>query len=123
MAISSTQLDTILEAWRMEHGFGECSQLAEDDKGQVGYSARPVVVGTLADEFNDAWAKLAGGNTREWRMEMALRGKVFGSDDPIELNLQRLHRFGIRMIEQEFRDHVEWARAYFCATLTYKRAA
>lgn len=124
MAITRGQLDTVLEAWRLEYGYGECSELLPDDIGAVGVSSRPVAIGTLADEFNAAWVKLSGGNTREWRMAMALKADVFaGKGDPITLILERLRAVGVRMIDQEFADHAEWARQHFCQVLTIKRAA
>lgn len=122
--ISESQLETVLEAWRLEYGYGECAELAADDIASVGFSSRKVAVGTLADEFNDAWNKLCGGTTPEWRMAMSLKADVFASPgDPMELILSRLRSIGIAMAEKEFADHARWARSYFRATLTITRAA
>lgn len=127
MGISRSQLETVLEVWRLEYGYGMCSELVIEDGVSLtsaSAAARRVAVGTLADEFNDEWKKLCGGNTREWRMAMALRADVFASPgDPVDLILERLRATGIRMIEQEFADHSEWARQHFCRVLTIKKAA
>lgn len=122
--ITRSQLETVLEQWRLEYGYGECSELVTDDICAVGVSGRPVPIGTLADEFNAAWLRLSGGNTREWRMAMALKADVFcGRGDPMDLILQRLRAVGVSMAEQEFTDHAEWGRRHFCQVLTIRKAA
>jgi len=122
--ITRSQLETVLEAWRMEYGYGECSELAPDDIADVRTCGRPVQIGTLADEFHAAWVRLCGGNSREFRMAMALKADTFASSsDPLALILDRMRLIGIRMVECEFRDHVGWARAHFLQVLTIKRAA
>lgn len=122
--ITRPQLDTILDAWRLEYGYGECSELVTDDIAAVGASSRPVMIGTVADRFNASWLQLCNGSPRDWRMAMALKADVFASrGDPLNLILDRLRAVGVRMGPPEFADHCEWARAFFCATLHTRSAA